>query len=325
MTFPKALSNLLAMEEPSFPMILAFAAPLFVASVALEWWLVAKGRAKGRYDWRDGISSMTMGLGNLISDILMGAVSLALLMWVWQFRIFDLGTSLPVILLAFVAGDFIYYWKHRAAHRIRWFWSAHVVHHSSEHYNLTTALRQPWNNHFTGHVLLSSPLVILGFHPALVGFAAALNLLYQFWIHTEAIDRMPGGFEAVFNTPSHHRVHHATNPDYLDRNYAGTLIIWDKLFGTFEPEGSEPIAYGTVKPINTYNPLKIAFAELAQILRDASAPKLSLSQRLAYIFAPPGWSHDGSRQTSDQIRDAARRDRKTGAAGASSAPSGSQA
>ena len=170
---------------------------------------------------------MAMGLGNLASDIAMGAVSLALLMALWPYRFFDLGASVPVILLAFVAGDFIYYWKHRAAHRIRWFWSAHVVHHSSQHYNLTTALRQPWNNHFTGHVLLSSPLIFLGFHPLLIGFVASVNLLYQFWIHTEAIDKMPRWFEAVMNTPSHHRVHHATNPDYLDRNYAGTFIFWD--------------------------------------------------------------------------------------------------
>ena len=297
------------MDAPAltFPPVLLLAVPIFVSGVVLEWALVHRGRVRGRYHWRDAAASMSMGLGNLASDLLMGALSLGLLMWVWQFRLLDLGTGLPVVVGAFVAGDLVYYWKHRAAHRIRWFWSAHVVHHSSEHYNLTTALRQPWNNHFTGHVLLSAPLVILGVHPLLVGFAAALNLLYQFWIHTEAIGRMPRWFEAVFNTPSHHRVHHATNPDYLDRNYAGTLIVWDKLFGTYQPEREdEPIAYGTVTPVGTYNPVKIAFAELVAILRDAARPGLTLRERAAYLFAPPGWSHDGSRMTSDQIREAAR-------------------
>ena len=294
------------MEDYSFPDILLVAIPFFAGMVALEWWAVMRGRARGRYATRDGLASMAMGLGNAASDLLFGALSLGALLWVWQFRLVDLGGGLWVIVLAFVAGDFLYYWKHRWAHRVRWLWSAHVVHHSSEHYNLTTALRQPWNNHFTGYVLLSSPLVMLGFHPLILGFAAALNLFYQFWIHTEAIDRMPKWFEAVFNTPSHHRVHHATNPDYLDRNYAGTLIIWDKLFGTFVPEGEAPITYGTVKPVKTYNPVRIAFGELVQIIRDAVQPGLNARERFAYVFAPPGWSHDGSRMTSDQIRAAAR-------------------
>jgi len=290
------------MDAYNFPLVLAWAVPFFVLSVTLEWWIVAKGKARGRYEWRDGFASMAMGLGNLISDIAMGALSLALLMALWPYRVLDLGASVPIIIFAFIVGDFMYYWKHRFAHRIRWLWSAHVVHHSSEHYNLTTALRQPWNNHFTGYILLSSPLIFLGFHPLLIGFVGSLNLLYQFWIHTETIDKMPKWFEAVMNTPSHHRVHHATNPQYLDRNYAGTLIVWDKMFGTFVPEGKESITYGTVKPVNTFNPIKIAFAELIQIFRDAVQPGLKLKQRFAYIFAPPGWSHDGSRQTSDQIR-----------------------
>ena len=288
---------------PNFPIILAFAVPLFVGSIALEWFFVSRKKLAGRYETKDAWASMTMGLGNLISDLLMGFVSLGFLMWLWQFRAFDLGHAFPVILLALLAQDFIYYWKHRAAHLIRWFWSAHVVHHSSEHYNLSTALRQPWNNHFTGHVLLSTPLVIIGFHPILIGFVASLNLLYQFWIHTEAIDKCPKWFEAIFNTPSHHRVHHATNPRYLDSNFAGILIVWDKIFGTFVPElEGEKINYGVVKPIETYNPVKIAFVEMINIFKDASQKGLTLSQRFAYVLAPPGYSHDGSRKGSKQIK-----------------------
>ena len=290
-------------DAPTFPMILAFAAPLFVLTIAIEWWLVRKGKLAGTYETKDALTSMLMGFGNLISDVAMGFISLAVLMWAWQFRLLDWGVSLPIILLALAAQDFLYYWKHRAAHRVRWLWTAHVVHHSSQFYNLSTALRQPWNNHFTGFVLLSTPLVFLGVHPLLLGFVGALNLLYQYWIHTEAIDRMPNWFEAVFNTPSHHRAHHGTNPQYLDSNYAGILIIWDKMFGTFVPEDREiDISYGLVQNIGTYNPIKIAFNEMWGAIKDVFKPKLTLVQRMKYLFAPPGWSHDGSRKASAHIK-----------------------
>ena len=290
-------------DAPSFPMVLAFAAPFFVLTVALEWWGVRRGKLAGSYETKDALTSMLMGLGNLISDITMGFISLAILMWAWQFRVLDWGVSLPIIVLALIAQDFLYYWKHRAAHRIRWFWTAHVVHHSSQYYNLSTALRQPWNNHFTGFVLLSTPLVFLGVHPLLLGFVGALNLLYQYWIHTEAIDRLPKWFEAIFNTPSHHRAHHGTNPQYLDSNYAGILIIWDKIFGTFVPEDEETKPdYGLVQNIETHNPLKVAFLEMWGALKDVFTPKITIGQRLKYLVAPPGWSHDGSRKSSAHIK-----------------------
>lgn len=290
-------------DAPTFPMVLLYAVPFFVLSLSLEWWLVGKGRLNGTYETKDALTSMAMGFGNLLSDITMGFVSLAILMWAWQFRLFDWGVSLPIIFLALIAQDFLYYWKHRAAHRIRWFWTAHVVHHSSEYYNLSTALRQPWNNHFTGFVLLSTPLVFLGVHPLLLGFVGAINLLYQYWIHTEAIETMPKWFEAVFNTPSHHRAHHGTNPQYLDSNYAGILIIWDKIFGTFVPEDkSQKPTYGLVQNVGTFNPLKVAFVEMWAAIKDVCQPNISILDRLKYLFAPPGWSHDGSRQSSESIK-----------------------
>lgn len=286
----------------SFPPVLMWAAPFFVITVALEWVLVRRGLAQGRYEWRDAVTSMTMGFGNLATDILFGIISLSVLVFFWQFRVFDLGVSLPVILLALIAQDFIYYWKHRASHRIRWFWSAHVVHHSSEHYNLSTALRQPWNSQFTGYVLMSAPLILIGFHPLLIAFVGALNLLYQYWIHTEAIRKMPRWFEFIFNTPSHHRVHHSTHPTHLDMNYAGIFIVWDRMFGTFIAEGDEEvITYGLVKNIETFNPFTVAFAEWVGIFRDAFQPGLTIGQRFGYVFAPPGYSHDGSRQGSEAI------------------------
>jgi len=294
---------------PEFPPILAYAAPLFFAAVVLEVLFIqfhkkhAKTGYRGRYEVKDAAASMTMGLGNLLSDIAMGAISLAFMLWLWQFRVFDWGVGLAAFFACLFAQDFVYFYKHYAAHRVRWFWSAHVVHHSSEHYNLSTALRQPWNNHFTGFVILSAPLVLLGFHPLLVVFVGGVNLVYQFWIHTETIDRMPKWFEAVFNTPSHHRVHHSTNPRYLDANFGGILIIWDRMFGTFvEERKDDPCQYGVVKPIETFNPVKIAFAELVQILKDAGQRGLTVRERIGYIFGPPGYSHDGSRKMSIDLK-----------------------
>lgn len=289
---------------PEFPDILLFAAPFFVLTVALEWMFVRSKAFKGRYEARDAIASMTMGLGNLISGILLGIIGLTLLIFVWRFRIFDWGYALPAIICALIAQDFFYYWKHRFSHTIRWFWSAHVVHHSSEHYNLSTALRQPWNSDLTLEILFYIPLVLLGVHPLLLAFVGSLNLLYQYWIHTEAIRKMPKWFEAIFNTPSHHRVHHAINPRYLDSNFAGILIIWDKMFGTFVPEMEdiEDIKYGIIKPVGSYNPIKIAFVEMLNVFKDAAQPGLKLSERLKYIFAPPGYSHDGTRKGSADLK-----------------------
>ncbi len=204
-----------------------------------------------------------------------------------------------------MADDLAYYWLHRTGHRVRWFWASHVNHHSSQHYNLSTALRQTWTGFFTLSFAFRLPLVALGFEPGMVLTCAAFNLIYQFWIHTEAIDRLPRWFEALFNTPSHHRVHHATNPRYLDRNFAGTFIVWDRLFGTFEPEvAGEAIRYGIVRQLGSFNPLRAAFHEWAAIIRDvSSAPWGSKS---AYLWREPGWSHDGSRETSDMIRERSR-------------------
>lgn len=283
-----------------FPDILLWAIPVFIAFVAIEY-SVLRQRSEKRYNWKDGLTSMSMGLGMTASDLIMGALSFGAMMFFWQFRFFDLGYSLPIIVLAFVLGDFAYYWKHRFYHSMRWWWMAHVVHHSSEEYNLTTALRQPWTNHITGDFIIKLPLILLGFHPVILVFVGALNLLYQFWIHTEAIDKCPKWFEAIMNTPSHHRVHHGRDPEYLDKNFAGTFIIWDRLFGTFTPERQRP-DYGIVTPLKSYNPVKVAFGELFCIVKDASQRGITLSQRLAYIFGPPGYSHDGSRQTSAQIK-----------------------
>ena len=176
---------------PEFPSPTLCAIPFFVFFVGLEWWAVKTGRASGRYDTKDAMTSLVMGLGNVTVNTLSAAVTLWMFMIFWPYRIAEVPVTWWSVTLAFVAYDFVYYWKHRLAHQMRWFWAEHITHHSSEHYNLTTALRQPWFGPFTGLMLLGVPMVILGFHPLLLFFVGGLNLLYQFWIHTEAIDRMP--------------------------------------------------------------------------------------------------------------------------------------
>jgi len=151
----------------TFPPVLIYAVPFFLITLLIEWALARK-RLAGSHTLKDSLASLTMGIGNLATDLMFGFLSLSLLMAAWKFRLWDLGASIPVIFAALIAQDFVYYWKHRASHRIRWFWAAHVVHHSSEHYNLTTALRQPWISHFTGFAILSIPLVWIGFHPLLI-------------------------------------------------------------------------------------------------------------------------------------------------------------
>lgn len=287
----------------SFPDVTQLAIPFFVLAILIEIAVIRFFKARGTYHTRDTLTSLAMGIGNVVSGLLLGFVAFGVLMWAWQFRITDLGTSWMVVALCFVLDDLRYYWYHRIAHRCRWVWAEHVIHHSSQHYNLSTALRQSWTGTFTGMFILRIPLALLGFHPLLLAFVGGLNLLYQFWIHTESIGRLWKPFEFIFNTPSHHRVHHATNPRYLDSNYAGTLIIWDRMFGTFVPERDEDAPrYGIVKNIGTWNPLRVAFHEWIDMLKDAARPGLSFGQRIGYLVNPPGWSHDGSRMGSDALK-----------------------
>ncbi|MBP0483259.1 sterol desaturase family protein [Sagittula salina] len=289
--------------EITFPDVVQLAVPFFIAAILAEiLWIRLSGRG-GRYETRDAVTSLIMGAGNVVSGILLGFIAWGFFSVLWALTPLDLGTSVPVILLCFVLDDLRYYWVHRFGHRVRWVWASHVNHHSSQHYNLTTALRQTWTYQFTFMMVVRTPLILIGFHPAMVLFVGGLNLIYQFWIHTEAIGRMPRWFEAVMNTPSHHRVHHGRNPRYLDANYAGVFIVWDKLFGTFVPEqDNEKPDYGLVRNLGTFNPLRVAFHEWQGIWADVRQPGLTLRQRLAYCFAPPGWSHDGSRAMSEQIK-----------------------
>jgi sterol desaturase/sphingolipid hydroxylase (fatty acid hydroxylase superfamily) len=197
-------------------------------------------------------------------------------------------------ILLFFADDLAYYWYHRTHHTIRVFWASHVVHHSSQRYNLSTALRQPWTPFSSLPFWL--PLAFLGLPPWMILLQQSISLLYQFFIHTERVGALWRPVELVMNTPSHHRVHHGANPQYLDKNYGGILIVWDRLFGTFEPEG-ERVVYGLTKNINSFNPLRVATHEFAAIWHDVRHAQ-SWPARLGYTFRGPGW--DPNPITADQ-------------------------
>ncbi len=284
----------------SLPNPVTYATPVFVALVLAEivW---ARKRRPAYYHPRDTLVSLTMGTGSTVAGALAAAAVAAAGVWVWRYRLVDIPYAWWAWALCFVLDDFLYYLFHRSAHRVRWFWASHVVHHSSQHYNLSTALRQTWTGFISLSFVFRLPLFLIGFPPPMIFFCGGLNLIYQFWIHTEVIGRCPGWFEAVMNTPSHHRVHHATNPRYLDTNYAGVFIVWDKMFGSFTPErDDEAVRYGIVKNLGSFNPLWAAFHEWAGIARDMWAAPWGA--KLGYLLKPPGWSHDGSRETSETIK-----------------------
>jgi sterol desaturase/sphingolipid hydroxylase (fatty acid hydroxylase superfamily) len=287
---------------PEFPNLIHFAIPFFIIAMLLELYVTTKENIK-TYEKKDAFSSIAMGLGNVALGFLSkGLVLLAFFYLYENFRLFTIPVAWWSFVLLLFADDLAYYWFHRISHECRLFWASHVVHHSSQRYNLSTALRQTWSGSFYSFVFwLWLPL--LGFHPAMILLQMSVSLLYQFWIHTEAIDKLPKWFEAVMNTPSHHRVHHGSNPLYLDRNHAGIFIIWDKLFDTFQPElKEEKVVYGLVKNINTYNPVKIAFWEWIALFKDTFSGKKALKHRLLYLVKPPGWRHDGTGKVSDDLR-----------------------
>ena len=292
------------------PPIITYAVPAFVLLIIIEM-IVVRLKKNGRYEYRDSATSLAMGFGNRVFGIMFGGLALLAYFAVYEFRLFNLGWTWPVMVACFFAEDLAYYWFHRIAHERRWFWASHIVHHTSQHYNLTTALRQTWTGVLGLSFIFWLPLVYIGFPPLMVLMFSSISLVYQFWIHTETIGRM-GPFEWVMNTPSHHRVHHAINAKYLDANYAGVLIIWDRLFGSFVAEDDkEKPRYGVVSQLGTFNPFRVAFHEWLGIWRDVTGSK-KLSHVLGYAFGPPGWSPDGSRKTSASIKaDWAKRQQET--------------
>jgi sterol desaturase/sphingolipid hydroxylase (fatty acid hydroxylase superfamily) len=292
------------METPHIPDLILWAIPFFVVTVIAEGIVLSKKHPSG-YFVKDALASISMGLGNVavgfISKLL---IAFVIVMLYDNFRFFTLGFEWWVWILILLADDLCYYWAHRMGHESRLFWASHIVHHSSQKYNLSTALRQTWTGGFFTFIFYLA-LPILGFHPVIIFAQMSISLLYQYWIHTELIYKMPRWFEAIFNTPSHHRVHHGSNPIYLDKNYGGILIIWDRLFNTFQPElDEEKVQYGLTNNINSFNPVYIAFHEWIAMFKDVFKTKnASVFQRLRYFIMPPGWRHDGSGKLSKDLRE----------------------
>lgn len=282
------------------PAILYYAIPGFLILLALEAWLSYKEN-KQLFEIKDTWSSLGLGIGNVIIGFATKAIIFGLFSFLYQFRFFELSaTTWWYWIFLFLADDLSYYFFHRTAHNVNWFWASHVVHHSSRKYNLAAALRQTWTGNATGAFLFWAWLPLLGFHPIWILFMQQISLIYQFWIHTETIQKLPKPFEFVFNTPSHHRVHHGSDLKYLDKNHGGILIIWDRLFKTFQPEEERP-TYGLTKNIDSFNPVIIALKTWRALIRSA-ARSGSLKNAINYFVQPPGWSHDGSTRTVRETR-----------------------
>ena len=283
-----------SLADVPFVDLITPAIPAFIVLMLVEAFLLARdedGDVLG-YTLKDTSASLAMGIGSLVVPrAILALLGLGGYLLVWrELRMVDLGSGVLAWTVALVGKDLMYYWFHRFSHEWRFLWAAHVVHHSSEHYNLSTALRQSWTP-LVGWVFYL-PLVLLGVNPVILAMSTAINLLYQFWIHTEAVDRLPAPIEAVFNTPSHHRVHHAVQEQYLDTNYAGILIVWDRVFGTFEAEVERPV-YGITKPLRTYNPLRIATHEYVDMVRDMRGDP-DWGTRLQRLWRGPGWQPDAA-------------------------------
>lgn len=274
--------------------VLYYAIPFFVLLLVLEYLSFRQVRDEQSdlvgYEARDTRTSLTMGFGNVAINFVWKFAVLALYVAIYELTPLRLDPGAWwVWVLLFFADDFSYYWFHRVSHESRGFWASHVVHHSSQHYNLSTALRQTWVPVTYLPFWLWLPAV--GFEPWMVLLAQAWSLIYQFWIHTERIRKLPRPLESVLNTPSHHRVHHGVNDQYLDRNYAGILIIWDRLFGTYEPEG-ERVRYGLTTQLRTSRPLRVAFHEYIAMWHDIKrAPRFR--DKLGVVFHGPGWTPPG--------------------------------
>lgn len=272
---------------PNLPDVVLWSIPAFVLLTVVEIvsYRFHPDDGERGYEAKDTATSISMGLGSLAFDFLWKIPIVAVYSGLYEltpFRVPVLWWTIPLMLLA---QDFFYYWSHRGHHVIRILWACHVVHHSSRSFNLSTALRQPWTSLTTW--IFYVPVILAGVHPAALAFCSSANLVYQFWIHTERIDRLPRPVEFAFNTPSHHRVHHASQGGYLDRNFGGILIVWDRMFGSFTPE-TEPCDYGLTKNINTFNPLRVATHEYAAIGRDLKGAD-GWRERFGYVFRGPGW------------------------------------
>jgi sterol desaturase/sphingolipid hydroxylase (fatty acid hydroxylase superfamily) len=266
--------------------------PIFLLTFLVEWQVMTRRGRGSQFQWKEIFANVSLGAAYQVAEGFMAFVfTAAVFIWVYQHRLFDIPVNAWTVIPIFVMVEFCYYWFHRCSHRVRWFWSAHVPHHSGEVMNFTTAMRQSILNAFIGIWVFYLPPVILGVPPGVILFMLAVDLAYQYFVHTESIGKLPAWYEYVFDTPSNHRVHHGRNPQYIDKNYGGVLIIFDRWFGTYEPE-VEKVEYGVVRQVKSHNFLVLNVHELVDMLRDVAAPG-PLWERLKHLWKPPEWVRTG--------------------------------
>ena len=286
-------------------LLILLSTPVYLILIVLEICLSNYYRRKW-YNLKDAMVNILLMLANSLLDLLFRGAYLVILDYFYLRHWISFSSVLSYWFLLVLGEDFLYYWLHRFDHEIRFFWAVHVTHHSSEKMNFTVGFRSSVFQPLYRFVYFI-PLALLGFRPLDILFVYAATQIWGILVHTELVDKL-GWLEYLLVTPSHHRVHHASNPKYLDKNMGMLLIIWDQLFGTFQPELPDEMyqkkKYGLTKPHAHSRPTGFLFDEWKQIYKDISRPNLHWKERLGYVFGPPGWSHDGSRLTSNELRDA---------------------
>lgn len=264
------------------PNIILYAAPIMIGLVALEWFLSYRQK-KDFYDSKDTLAATFIGLVNVGMSAAIKVVTFGIILYFYNLVPWSIPHTWWAYVLCFIYIDFWRYWAHRIAHENRFWWATHVTHHNSEKYNWSVSFRLSWTQHIK--IVFFIPVALAGFHPVVFFICHQIAVLYQFWIHTEYINKLPAIIEYFFTTPSHHRVHHASNEKYLDKNYGSTFIFWDRIFGTFMPEEERP-EYGLTKQIKSYNPITLNFHEWSDIVKDVKNSK-SLKEAYAMIFSRP--------------------------------------
>lgn len=273
------VADILAMDLPN---IILYAAPIMITLVALEWYFSYREK-KEFYNSKDTLAATVIGFGNVFISAVIKLATFGIILFFYNLVPWTMPFTWWSFVLCLVWIDFWRYWAHRVGHENRFWWATHVTHHSSEKYNWSVSFRLGWTQHIK--IIFFIPVALAGFHPIVFFICHQIEVLYQFWIHTQYIRKLPRPIEYIFTTPSHHRVHHAKNEQYLDKNYGSTLIIWDRIFGTFQPEEEEPI-YGITTPVNSYNPITLCFHEWADIVKDVRASK-SFREAYAMVFTRP--------------------------------------
>lgn len=280
-------------ENPDWKQVLlTLLTPLFLGATGVEFLYLKKKGQSFFFRKDEVITNIGLGVTYQVMELVWYALFIVFFMdWMYSFRLATIEVTVVSFLWLMLGIEFCYYWFHRGSHRIRWFWCAHVVHHSGENMTTTTAARQSLFYGVNLHQLFWAPMLLIGFPPWAVLLAYGVDLGYQYFVHTQAVDRLPKWYEYIFNTPSHHRVHHGRNPQYIDKNYGGILIIFDRMFGTFEPE-VEPVDYGIVRQPKTNNLWTLNIHEWKDMFSDAmKAGPIWL--RLKHIWAPPEWVRPG--------------------------------